>query len=1092
MSEQYNPLSTWGFDNGDKPLITLLQTLVDTDKLDAALGTIKITQTDDNYVLMVNGKEAGIIAMDQEVKLKNVVYNPDTKTIDFTFDTDEGEKTVSVDVSDLIDVYTAGDGLGANGNQFFVKIDETTEPYLSVSKDGIKISGIDEAITNVSNTVYEYKQELQGQIDEIKESVATIKVPTKVSELENDTDYQTSAQVDEKLTDVVKFTDVHDSHLPERKAIVLPTKGDIILGKDGDETFSLLQYNRWGIVDLGTTQKPINLNVPKDVRPTIQEAGQSGEEAHKMAYLSDVESLDHVTNEQLNTALEAKADKTEIPTQLPNPEALTVKLNGVDAFIYDGSSAIDGDLSITAETIPGVGDSKTLADNINEEVQAREQGDADVKAMFSTIQLAKKSELEYELQVGGAIAGTINIPKDQTLKSVKYNQESKSLDFVFITDSGEQEVSVDVSDLVDVYEAGDGLHMDGNTFSINIDPNTQPYMKVTASGVSIVGVDEALAKKVEWVDIATEDNPNRKAIVLPNHSTLLGARTSGSTVNIAMVSKWDKVDLGSAQLPMNLNGSDEHPTYNDDKMLALTDDLEALANKEEVKELGVYSMGNIGSSNELGMAASKDGVFNDPKHSVLTFTIENDVDTENGLIINEYTKDKTYQRLYRKGGIYERTITGVDSADAFKPIESKAVYYNGVRVDTRKLFSLQKSSSDADVQAALTMNGSVLPTEAILNDCLAHGYQLRSNWMPVSVTWNGQAFVLYIVGQNYMKEPNGVYSVAIKIENGVYSVFQAGNVFEFANKNDVVALQKSADLVSKLNATLTLLDDKVSMVQEKFNSMVIDSSEKIAEYDGTQTVNNPSKSYVLSGTITNTATTTAKSIVFDGATIDNDARIEATAGNVEFNGVSANGAFEKESGNSVINLYGAEYVTFKGLDFTEPSQAYNGVEIGLQGDTLPKNVLFENCVFDGTLTNNAISIFGTQDNATITLYGCTFKNVSNPLRLSNRTNAKNVTLNVVNCSVEQWQSSGPYSGFLLLEDYTSTSKDEVTTNNLFGDGKLKVNFINLMYKGKKIEPTDISTVCGTQNSDQVIYVYADQNEAVTQYDANTYPIVSFS
>ena len=82
-----------------------------------------------------------------------------------------------------------------------------------------------------------------------------------------------------------------------------------------------------------------------------------------------------------------------------------------------------------------------------------------------------------------------------------------------------------------------------------------------------------LSNKVDWVNISTEENLDRKAIVLKNHDTLLGTDTKGQTYNIGMISKWDKVDLGTTSLPINLNGSAEHPTYNDEKEIAFVDDI---------------------------------------------------------------------------------------------------------------------------------------------------------------------------------------------------------------------------------------------------------------------------------------------------------------------------------------------------------------------------------------------------------------------------------------------------------------------------------------------------------------------------------------
>ena len=99
-------------------------------------------------------------------------------------------------------------------------------------------------------------------------------------------------------------------------------------------------------------------------------------------------------------------------------------------------------------------------------------------------------------------------------------------------------------------------------------------------------VESKVENKVDWTDVSTEENPNRKSIVLGNHDTLLGTTTSGGAVNVAMVSKWDKVDLGSAQVEINLNGSADHPTYNDKEELAFLSDVEAahenVATKEDV------------------------------------------------------------------------------------------------------------------------------------------------------------------------------------------------------------------------------------------------------------------------------------------------------------------------------------------------------------------------------------------------------------------------------------------------------------------------------------------------------------------------------
>ncbi|MDR2858931.1 MAG: pyocin knob domain-containing protein [Mediterranea sp.] len=56
------------------------------------------------------------------------------------------EEVVSIDISDLVDEYTNGNGLSLSNNQFSIKLDPTTEQYLTVSALGLKVAGIDTAL----------------------------------------------------------------------------------------------------------------------------------------------------------------------------------------------------------------------------------------------------------------------------------------------------------------------------------------------------------------------------------------------------------------------------------------------------------------------------------------------------------------------------------------------------------------------------------------------------------------------------------------------------------------------------------------------------------------------------------------------------------------------------------------------------------------------------------------------------------------------------------------------------------------------------------------------------------------------------------
>ena len=85
--------------------------------------------------------------------LEDVEYNAETKEIEFTWKTVDGEtKTDAVSVADFVEVYTAGNGLELSGNEFAVKVDAASENFLTVGADGVKLAGVQDAINSAANT----------------------------------------------------------------------------------------------------------------------------------------------------------------------------------------------------------------------------------------------------------------------------------------------------------------------------------------------------------------------------------------------------------------------------------------------------------------------------------------------------------------------------------------------------------------------------------------------------------------------------------------------------------------------------------------------------------------------------------------------------------------------------------------------------------------------------------------------------------------------------------------------------------------------------------------------------------------------------
>ena len=118
----------------------------------------------------------------------------------------------------------------------------------------------------------------------------------------------------------------------------------------------------------------------------------------------------------------------------------------------------------------------------------------------------------------------------------------------------------------------------------------------------------------------------------------------------------------------------------------------------------------------------------------------------------------------------------------------------------------------------------------------------------------------------------------------------------------------------------------------------------------------------------------------------------------------------------------------------EPSNVQNDIEIGLENRDA-KIIVIDNIQFKGKFNKNGINIFGTTDNSVVTISSCYFENASNAIRLSKRTNVKNVVVNIVNCVVDKWKA-GEYAGLKLYQDYTSGCVEAEVENNLFAKEKI--------------------------------------------------------
>ena len=300
------------------------------EDVNGKISSVELVQDVDNqlhYELMVDGVVKGDINIPKDQFLKNVEYDDTTKELVFTFDTTDGEKVTKVNIGELVDTYEAGNGLELNGNIFSIKLDPSSQSYIQVTSDGIKIIAIDEAISEINGKI---------TAEETRASGVEAKLRTDV-DYEHERALEAEANINNALETKVTWDE-------SKSKIVLPSGGQIVgtkYGTDGSnpaDGATIAQLSQYDIMDFGSSKYPLNLNVPAGVRVTVQEQGQSGENANKVAYLSDVESKLDVSTYNTDKSTFALNDDLQMFYKFKNYTNTLSGLNGNKLFALTTTS----------------------------------------------------------------------------------------------------------------------------------------------------------------------------------------------------------------------------------------------------------------------------------------------------------------------------------------------------------------------------------------------------------------------------------------------------------------------------------------------------------------------------------------------------------------------------------------------------------------------------------------------------------------------------------------------------------------------------------------------------------------------------------
>lgn len=256
-------------------------TSTDKNELQANIDGITLSYDENNKVIKLyskdNTKELGSVDATPFIKdgmLADVSYNADTNTLTFQWNTEAGITEDTVVLSDIIEPYTAGDGLELNGNEFKVKVAEGSENYLTVDPNGIKLSGVaaaiasakGEAISDAEGKIATAKQEA---IDDAAEKYATTgalsQLDARLDTLEA-YDHSTYATKDE-----LKTTD--DKAVSNAASITnLTNRLDGIVAQGGEpNTINTIKVN--GVAQTIDSEKAVDISIPTKFSEITDDSG---------------------------------------------------------------------------------------------------------------------------------------------------------------------------------------------------------------------------------------------------------------------------------------------------------------------------------------------------------------------------------------------------------------------------------------------------------------------------------------------------------------------------------------------------------------------------------------------------------------------------------------------------------------------------------------------------------------------------------------------------------------------------------------------------------------------------------------------------
>lgn len=251
------------------------------------LGIILEKVNDLQYRLMVDGVQQGTIDIPKDRFIQSASYDPATHRLTLVFITSSGEESVDIDLSDLIDVYSAGSGLELSAGQFSVKV--KTGSKLSATAEGMDVD------------LSEYVVKVEGKGLSTEDYTAAEK--SKLGAL------PTRAELTAEEALKISASDIADNLTTDDAAKVLSAKQGKLLKAAQDahkEDLNNPHAVTKSQVGLGNVDNTSDLNKPIS---TAQQAALDGKEPADATILKKADVVNDLSSGGIDVPLSAEQGK---------------------------------------------------------------------------------------------------------------------------------------------------------------------------------------------------------------------------------------------------------------------------------------------------------------------------------------------------------------------------------------------------------------------------------------------------------------------------------------------------------------------------------------------------------------------------------------------------------------------------------------------------------------------------------------------------------------------------------------------------------------------------------------------------------------